>query len=58
MIILVAWELWKHKIDCVFEGVRPSVYVVSREIEECNMWCLAQNTVLSMLHARMVGLGT
>ncbi|WVZ96924.1 hypothetical protein U9M48_042504, partial [Paspalum notatum var. saurae] len=26
-IILVAWELWKHRNDCVFEGSRPSCSV-------------------------------
>lgn len=24
-LILVAWEIWKHRIDFVFNGVNPSV---------------------------------
>jgi hypothetical protein len=53
MIILVDWELWEHRNACVFEGMRSSVSVVCHEIEkECNLWCLAGNSVLSILHAR------
>ena len=28
LIILVAWELWKHQNVCVFEGARPSIEVL------------------------------
>ncbi|WVZ50728.1 hypothetical protein U9M48_001955 [Paspalum notatum var. saurae] len=54
MITLVAWELWKHKNTSVFEGVRPSVAEVRRAVEtECNLWCLAGNTSLSLLRASL-----
>jgi hypothetical protein len=30
LIILVAWEIWKHRNDCVFKNSRPSLQVVLR----------------------------
>ena len=29
---LVAWEIWKHRKPCVFEGVSPNVQVVLPEV--------------------------
>ncbi|WVZ52423.1 hypothetical protein U9M48_003478, partial [Paspalum notatum var. saurae] len=43
LTILVAWELWKHRNDCVFEG--------ALEAQEGNLWCLAGNSALSLLSA-------
>lgn len=39
----MAWELWKHRNDIVFQGVRPDIQsVVSAVvITEGQMWCLA-----------------
>jgi hypothetical protein len=42
-----------HRNDCVFEGIRPSVSVVCR-----NLWYLAGNSAFSFLCARLVGLGS
>jgi hypothetical protein len=42
LIILIAWEIWKHRNACVFEGVVPCAQQVRRAvIEEGNAWCLA-----------------
>jgi hypothetical protein len=32
LIILVAWEIWKHRNTCVFDNKRPSVQEVLRTI--------------------------
>ncbi|WVZ94091.1 hypothetical protein U9M48_040028 [Paspalum notatum var. saurae] len=58
LIILVAWEVWKHRNACVFEEFRPCVSVICQEIEkEGSLWCLAGNSALSSLRARMGRLG-
>ncbi|WVZ89347.1 hypothetical protein U9M48_035768 [Paspalum notatum var. saurae] len=58
LIILVPWEIWKHRNDCVFEGCSPSVSMACHNIvQEGNLWCLAGNSALSLLCARLVGLG-
>ncbi|WVZ76358.1 hypothetical protein U9M48_024338 [Paspalum notatum var. saurae] len=58
LIILVAWEVWKHRNACVFEKIRPCVSVICQEIEkEGSLWCLAGNSTLSSLRARMGQLG-
>ncbi|WVZ54502.1 hypothetical protein U9M48_005288, partial [Paspalum notatum var. saurae] len=58
LIILVAWEVWKHRNACVFEEIRPCVSVICQEIEkEGSLWCLAGNSALSSLRARMGRLG-
>lgn len=41
-IIMVAWEIWKHRNACVFEGVSPSVQVILQAVKtECTLWCFA-----------------
>jgi hypothetical protein len=58
LIILVAWELWKHRNDCVFEGERPSVEVVLQKIaNESSLWCMAGASALQELLCRLLGLG-
>jgi len=40
LIILVAWELWKHRNACVFEKKRPSIQDVLRSVSmEGGLWC-------------------
>ncbi|WVZ55719.1 hypothetical protein U9M48_006344 [Paspalum notatum var. saurae] len=57
LIILVAWEIWKHKNVCVFEGISSSISLVCRNIvQEGNLWCLAGNAALGVLCERLVGL--
>ncbi|WVZ56128.1 hypothetical protein U9M48_006704 [Paspalum notatum var. saurae] len=42
LVILVSWELWKHRNACVFEGVRPDVQAVLFAIvSEGQLWCRA-----------------
>ncbi|GJN17837.1 hypothetical protein PR202_gb04939 [Eleusine coracana subsp. coracana] len=40
LIILAAWEIWKHRNDCVFEGTSPSVNTILDAIrDEHGLWC-------------------
>ena len=42
LIILVAWEIWKHRNACVFEKLRLNVQDVIRAVNmECGLWCMA-----------------
>lgn len=42
LIILVAWELWKHQNACVFEGVRLRFEAVLQAIVYySSLWCSA-----------------
>ena len=34
LIIMVAWELWKHRNFCVFEGGSPSIQLVLQNVRE------------------------
>jgi hypothetical protein len=58
LIILVAWEIWKHRNACVFEGVVPCTQrVQSAVIEEGNVWCLAGASALQDLLLRKLPRG-
>jgi hypothetical protein len=38
----VAWELWKHRNSCVFEGASPAVPAVLQNVaDEGSLWCAA-----------------
>ncbi|WVZ94059.1 hypothetical protein U9M48_040001, partial [Paspalum notatum var. saurae] len=53
LVILVSWELWKHRNACVFEGGRPNVQAVLLSVtEEGRLWCLAGATRLQELLPR------
>ena len=42
LIILVAWEIWKHRNVCVFEGASPNVQEVLHAMAiEGSLWCMA-----------------
>jgi hypothetical protein len=42
LIILVAWEIWKHRNACVFEGAIPGVQLVLQAVtNEGVLWCMA-----------------
>ncbi|RCV13690.1 hypothetical protein SETIT_2G366000v2 [Setaria italica] len=58
LIILVAWEIWKHGNDCVFEKVRPKTQEVLRAISnEGGLWCMAGASKLQELVSRSPPLG-
>jgi hypothetical protein len=58
LIILVAWEIWKHCNDCVFENSRPSLQVVLRAMSrEGGLWCSAGASKLQELIPRLLSLG-
>ncbi|WVZ81062.1 hypothetical protein U9M48_028487 [Paspalum notatum var. saurae] len=53
LVILVIWELWKHRNACVFDGVRPQAQtVLSQAVVEGHMWCLAGASSLQELLLR------
>jgi hypothetical protein len=53
LIILVAWELWKHRNACVFEKQRPSIQTVLSSVGlEGDLWCLAGASKLKELVSR------
>ena len=39
LIILFAWEIWKHRNHCVFEGGSPCFQKVLLVVHECNLLC-------------------
>jgi len=40
LIILVAWEIWKRRNACVFEGAIPGVKLVLQAVtNEGVLWC-------------------
>jgi hypothetical protein len=53
LVIIVAWELWKHSNACVFQGTRPAVQsVVLAVMAEGRLWCLAGAAALQVLFLR------
>jgi hypothetical protein len=50
LIILVTWEIWKHRNACVFEGAQPSVqWLLQTVSSERVLWCLAGASKLKEL---------
>ena len=42
LIILIAWEIWKHRNSCIFENNRPNVQYVLRAVrDKGSLWCSA-----------------
>jgi hypothetical protein len=42
LVILGAWSIWRHKNDCVFNGITPNVnMVLGLAREEAHWWSLA-----------------
>jgi hypothetical protein len=49
LIILVAWELWKHQNACVFEGARSSIEVLLQSVaNESNLWTMVYGESLGL----------
>uniref|UniRef100_J3MRA8 Uncharacterized protein n=1 Tax=Oryza brachyantha TaxID=4533 RepID=J3MRA8_ORYBR len=59
LVTLVAWEIWKHRNDCVFNGASPRVATVLQVVEnEGYLWCVAGNSALQKLLSRVAILGS
>jgi hypothetical protein len=42
VVVLVSWELWKHRNACFFDRVRPDAHVVVQSVAaDGHLWCLA-----------------
>lgn len=55
LIMLPAWEIWKHRNDCVFEGQRPGVHTVLQVVSnDCTLWCAAGTSALQELLTRQL----
>lgn len=53
LIILLAWELWKHQNYCVFEGTNASVQLVLPTMaNDSGLWCLVGTSALHKLLIR------
>lgn len=49
-VILVAWEIWKHRNWCVFDAVPPCTQVLVRVIkEEARLWVMVGAKKLNRL---------
>ena len=58
LIILIAWEVWKHRNSCVFENATPSIQKVLRAVStEGNLWCRAGARKLQELLVREPAVG-
>lgn len=55
LIILVAWEIWKHRNSCVFEGSSPNHQTLLQNVaNEYTVWCMASASKLRELLAGSV----
>jgi hypothetical protein len=56
LVFLVAWDIWKHRNACIFEGSAPDVSVVLQNIaNEGSLWCEAGAKGLRSLLEGTVG---
>jgi hypothetical protein len=52
LFILGAWTLWRHRNDCVFNGVSPRLSTtLAMAREEAWAWCMIGAKGLSLLTA-------
>jgi hypothetical protein len=59
LVILVAWETWKHRNDCVFNGASPNVATVLQVVEnEGNLWCIVGASALQKFLSGSANLGS
>ncbi|GJN18683.1 hypothetical protein PR202_gb05870 [Eleusine coracana subsp. coracana] len=56
IIILGAWMLWRHRNDCVFNGISPNIAIaLIMAGDEKSMWSLAGAKALTALHSGVAG---
>jgi hypothetical protein len=56
LIILVSWELRKHRNGIVFNGTRPGISEVLLTVKNENaLWCITGDTLLRELLLRSLG---
>ncbi|GJN34747.1 hypothetical protein PR202_gb23439 [Eleusine coracana subsp. coracana] len=49
-IILGAWTLWRHRNDCMFNGVHPSIAAAAIMVgNEAKLWSMAGAKDLSLV---------
>jgi len=52
LVILGAWSIWRHRNDCVFNGLTPNVNLaLALAREEAHWWSLAGAKGISLLSA-------
>jgi hypothetical protein len=56
LIILVPWEVWKHRNSCVFfYNARPCTSDLLRNVlDECSLWGMARASELQELLAMLL----
>ncbi|WVZ70726.1 hypothetical protein U9M48_019369, partial [Paspalum notatum var. saurae] len=53
LIILVVWEVWKHRNACIFEEAQPNNQVLLQAVlVESSLWCKAGASKLQLLLSR------
>nr|TKV94710.1 hypothetical protein SEVIR_9G313500v2 [Setaria viridis] len=53
LIILVAWEIWKHQNSCMYEGLASNLpNLIQVVADECTLWCMVGASKLQELLAR------
>jgi hypothetical protein len=58
LMVLGAWCIWRHRNDCVFNGVQPSISKALILVEDdFRLWCMAGAKGFSLLSAYVVDPG-
>ncbi|WVZ83296.1 hypothetical protein U9M48_030458 [Paspalum notatum var. saurae] len=58
LVILVYWELWKHRNACMFEKIRPDAQIVFQlVVAKGHLWCLAGASALQNLFLELPAVG-
>lgn len=56
LIILGAWMLWRHRNDCVFNGMSPNLSTALMVAgDEAKLWNMAGATEISLLTGNDAG---
>ena len=52
IIILGAWNLWKHRNRCMFDGASPNLMTTLINAKEAALWSLAGARGITFLQAQ------